>query len=134
MSRPNGTAKPSLGEKARVWASALKNDVMTLYYVLKHPGTPLHVRLLVGIIVGYALSPIDLIPDFIPVLGYLDDVLILPLGIMLVLKLVPRDVLTACRETARTSGLPFRPRAWISACVVVGIWIAVIYWVYRRLR
>ena len=69
-----------------VWAQALKRDVMTLWFALKHPQTPWYARVLATIVTAYALSPIDLIPDFIPILGYLDDLILVPIGVWLLLK------------------------------------------------
>ena len=81
-------------------AKSIKRDIFILVEAYKHPNTPLYVKLLALIIVAYAFSPIDLIPDFIPILGYLDDIILIPLGIMLVLKLIPKNVLQECRENA----------------------------------
>ncbi len=81
-------------------AKALIREVMTLRFALKHPQTPWHARAFAAIITAYALSPIDLIPDFIPVLGYLDDVIIVPIGVWLLLRMVPTQVLTDSRTQA----------------------------------
>src|SRR5262245_53822529 len=82
------------------WARRLKAETMMLWFCCKHPDTPLAAKLLATLVVAYALSPIDLIPDFIPVLGYLDDVILVPLGIYLTLKLVPQHVVDECRAQA----------------------------------
>jgi uncharacterized membrane protein YkvA (DUF1232 family) len=101
----------------------LREETYALYLALRHPGTPWHVRLLAALVVGYALSPIDLIPDFVPVLGYLDDLVLLPLGIALVLRLIPADVLAECRAEAR-SATGRRGRAGrVAAAVIVVVWI-----------
>jgi uncharacterized membrane protein YkvA (DUF1232 family) len=84
----------------RAWAKALKRDVMTLWFALKHPLTPWHARAFAAVLTAYALSPIDLIPDFIPVLGYLDDLIIVPVGVWLLLRMVPNQVLTDSRTQA----------------------------------
>jgi len=84
-----------------------------MYFALRHPLTPLYAKIFVAIIVGYALSPIDLIPDFVPVLGYLDDVILLPLGIALAVKLIPEDVLTACRKEAQNNPPAMKPKIWM---------------------
>ena len=84
-------------KRLREWGQRLKQDVVALWFCIRHPRTPFIAKALAVVLVAYAFSPIDLIPDFIPVLGYLDDVLILPAGIWLVLKLVPPDVLAECR-------------------------------------
>ncbi len=106
--------------KAR--AGALKRETLALWYALKHPRTPLAAKIVAGIVVAYALSPIDLIPDFIPVLGLLDDIVLLPLGIALCIKLMPADVMAECRERARAS--LEQPRNYAAAVVIAVIWIA----------
>ena len=84
-----------LSSRWKQWASYLRVETYTLYYLLRHPGVPWYARLAAVLVVGYAFSPIDLIPDFIPVLGYLDDLLIVPFGAWLALRLVPPAVLSA---------------------------------------
>ena len=81
-------------------ARAIKRDTLALYLAARHPGTPWYAKALAVFIVGYALSPIDLIPDFIPVLGYLDDVILLPIAIVLCIRLIPVHVLDDCRAAA----------------------------------
>ena len=82
------------------WAKALKRDVMTLWFALQHPQIPWYARAFAAILTAYALSPIDLIPDFIPVLGYLDDLIIVPIGVWLLLRIVPNQVLIESRTQA----------------------------------
>lgn len=84
----------------RAWAKALKCDIITLWFALKHPLTPWHARALAAVLTAYALSPIDLIPDFIPILGYLDDLIIVPVGVWLLLRMVPTQVLTDSKDQA----------------------------------
>ena len=84
----------------RAWAKALKRDVITLWFALKHPLTPWHARAFAAVLTAYALSPIDLIPDFIPILGYLDDLIIVPVGVWLLLRMVPTQVLTDSKDQA----------------------------------
>ncbi len=91
----------SLLEKLKQRASHLKSEAYALYLAARDPRTPWYAKLLVAGIVAYALSPIDLIPDFVPVLGYLDDLVLIPLGITLAIKMVPDSVLAECRERAR---------------------------------
>jgi uncharacterized membrane protein YkvA (DUF1232 family) len=107
------------------WARALKRDVMALWFCARHPALPWWLRLLTLAIVAYALSPIDLIPDFIPLLGYLDDLLLLPLGIWLVLRLTPPQVLAESREQALAweARRAARPASRAGAVAVVLIWL-----------
>lgn len=85
-------------QRVRDWAKFLKRQVLLLWFSYRHPQTPWLPKVVAMVVVAYALSPIDLIPDFIPILGYLDDVILLPLGIWLVIKLMPADVLEECRR------------------------------------
>jgi len=87
-----------LVEKIKSNAKRLKSQVYVLYFVAQHPRTPWYSKIVVFAMVAYTLSPIDLIPDFVPVLGYLDDLIILPLGMALALRLVPRDILNECTK------------------------------------
>jgi len=113
-------------QSIRQWASRIKRDAVSLWFACRHPGTPWFAKLLAAFVVAYALSPIDLIPDFIPVLGYLDDVLLLPVLIWLNIRLVPADVLSECRAQAdqwmKTRGA--KPRSIGGAVLVVVLWIA----------
>ena len=104
------------------WAHALKRESLVLYYAARDPRTPWYAKVLAGLIVAYALSPIDLIPDFIPVLGYLDDLLLLPIGIWLALQLVPATVLAEARRRAEST--LERPASRAAAAVIVALWIA----------
>ena len=107
----------------RKWARGLRQQTLVVYHAARDPRTPWYVRALAFAVAAYALSPIDLIPDFIPVLGYLDDLIVVPWGLMLVLRLTPREVLVASRIKAEeTAG---RPVSRGMAAVVVGIWIFV---------
>lgn len=104
-------------------ARHIKRDTYALYLAARDPRTPWYAKLLAAVVVAYALSPLDLIPDFVPVLGYLDDLIIVPLGIALVLRLVPAEVLADCRERAREA--TERPTSRVVAIVVVAIWLGV---------
>jgi uncharacterized membrane protein YkvA (DUF1232 family) len=86
--------------RLKEWARRIKRDVVALTIAARHPGVPWHARMLAVLVTAYALSPIDLIPDFIPVLGYLDDIVIVPAGIALAIRLIPADVMTECRVRA----------------------------------
>ena len=104
---------------------ALKKETFTLYLACRHPAVPWYAKALALIVVGYALSPIDLIPDFVPVLGYLDDLILVPLGIMLVIRLIPEEVLAECRHQAKANIKQAERVATIAAVVIVASWIAV---------
>jgi uncharacterized membrane protein YkvA (DUF1232 family) len=121
-------------EKAR----ALKVQTYALYLAYRDPRVPWYAKLFTALIVAYAFSPIDLIPDFIPVLGYLDDLIIIPLAVTLALKMIPKDVMDECRAEAQTRLESGDPEFKIMGFVVIGIWIAVfvlvIYLVYKAVR
>ena len=122
--------------KAR--ARRLKAETYALYLVVRDPRTPWFAKLLAGAVVGYALSPIDLIPDFIPVLGYLDDLLLLPLGIWLVIRLVPAEVMRDCRLRAEAStgeaGTVDRKAAMVIVIVWIGLAVWGVLWLLRLVR
>lgn len=107
--------------RLRKWARELKHRTLVVYFAARDPRTPWFARLLALGIAAYALSPIDLIPDFIPVLGYLDDLVIVPLGLMLVLRLIPADVLAASR--AKANDTVDKPTSPVMAAVIVAIWL-----------
>jgi uncharacterized membrane protein YkvA (DUF1232 family) len=104
-------------------ARQLKTETYALYLAYKDPRTPWYARLFAAIVVGYAFSPIDLIPDPIPVLGYLDDLILVPLGTALAVKMIPSDVLTESREKASALMSAGKPTNRVAAVVVVAIWL-----------
>ena len=109
-------------DRLKALASQLKREILTLYLAARDPRTPWYAKAVIACVVAYALSPIDLIPDFIPVLGYLDDLLLLPLGIYLALKLMPVAVLNdARRKAAETSNN--LPKSWAAALVIIVLWL-----------
>lgn len=101
----------------------LKTHTLVLYCAYRDPRVPWYAKLFVAAILAYAFSPIDLIPDFIPVLGYLDDLLIIPAGVYLALKMIPPQVLADCREQARESLAGNRPEFRFMGVIVVLIWL-----------
>ena len=115
----------TIGEQLKAWARRIKRDGVTLWFAGKHPATPWYAKALGLFVVAYALSPIDLIPDFIPVLGYVDDILLLPGLIWLTIRLLPADVLVDCRNQAdewmRTQGS--KPSSRVGAIFIVLLWI-----------
>lgn len=104
-------------------ARHLKAETFALYLAARDPRTPWYAKLLVAGIVAYAFSPIDLIPDFVPVLGYLDDLILIPLGIALAIKLVPPTVLAECRTRARETMRNGKPVSRIAGAVIIVIWL-----------
>ena len=110
----------SLVDSLNAWAKRIKADALTLWFCARHPQTPLPAKVLALSLAAYAFSPIDLIPDFIPVLGFLDEVILLPLGIALCIKLVPAVVIHECRRKAEN--WTTRPRSYAAAVVVVLVW------------
>lgn len=102
---------------------SLALEALTLYRVARHPGTPWRSRLLAGAVAAYALCPLDLIPDFIPVLGLLDDLVLVPLGLRLALRWVPPPVLAECRKQALALLDGPRPVSRAAVAVIVGLWI-----------
>jgi uncharacterized membrane protein YkvA (DUF1232 family) len=104
-------------------AARLKRDALALWLAYRDPRTPWYAKAAAAAVAAYAFSPIDLIPDFIPVLGYLDDLILVPLGVALAARLVPAEVMSACRERAERE-LVAKPRSVAGAVVVVAIWVA----------
>ncbi len=105
-------------------AHHVKAETFALYLAARDPRTPWYAKLLVAGIVAYALSPIDLIPDFVPVLGYLDDLILLPMGITLAIKLIPKSVWAECRARAQETIQNGRPVSRVAGAVIVVIWLA----------
>jgi len=134
MSKPGTRAEAMpLSQRLRQWARSLKSSLVMLWFCSRHPDTPLAARLLAVLVVAYAFSPIDLIPDFIPVLGYVDDVLLVPAGIWLAFRLVPTAVKEDCRAQADTwqASQQARPRNLWAAGAIVLVW-ALLAWLGWR--
>lgn len=107
-------------------AKKLKTEIYALYLAYRDPRVPWYAKAFIAAIVGYALCPLDLIPDFIPVLGYVDDIILIPAGIAIAVKMIPQDVLEECRERAQSE--PFGKRShWVAAVFIVLIWLLAIY-------
>jgi uncharacterized membrane protein YkvA (DUF1232 family) len=117
----------NINSQLQGWAKRIKRDGVTLWFAGKNPRTPWYAKALGLFVVAYALSPLDLIPDFIPVLGYVDDVLLLPILIWLAVKLLPPEVLAECRAQADEwmRGKGSKPRSRVGAILVVVTWIAI---------
>lgn len=107
----------------------LKCEVTALHLASKRNDVPILPKIIAVIVTAYAFSPIDLIPDFIPILGYLDDVILLPLGIMLVIKLIPTDIMNECRMEAENLSKENKPKRWLAGIIIILIWLILIVWI-----
>ena len=133
MTAPAQAHGPTMLERAKQWARLIKRDVIALWIAARDPRVPWYAKALAIAVAAYALSPIDLIPDFVPVLGYLDDLVIVPLGILLVVALIPAALMAEFRERAAT--LAGKPRSTAAAVIIILIWIAAAaltgWWLWR---
>ena len=111
----------NLYQRLRQWSRALKRDVHAVYLAARDPRVPWYAKLLAICVAAYALSPIDLIPDFIPVLGYLDDLVILPFGVLLVVWMIPHEIMAEHRASAAIAET--RPVSRVGAAAIIGVWI-----------
>lgn len=114
-------------------AKQLKRDIPAVFLALKHKDTPVFAKVIAGITIGYALSPIDLIPDFIPVLGYLDDVILLPALIALTVKMIPHEILEQCREESSDMWTDGKPKKWYYAIPIVIIWVLIVWMIVKAI-
>ncbi|MBL8600037.1 MAG: DUF1232 domain-containing protein [Devosia sp.] len=118
-------------DRAKAWAKSLKRDVVALWIAARDSRTPWYAKLSAGAVAAYALSPIDLIPDFIPILGYLDDLLIVPMGVLLVIKLIPAPLMAEFRALASSregkpasiGGIIFIASIWLASLFVAAWWL-----------
>lgn len=121
------------GNRLRQWAGLVRRDVHAVYLASRDPRIPWYAKCVAVLVAAYALSPIDLIPDFIPVIGYLDDLIILPLGILLVIRLVPPGLMDEHRATAEKHG--GLPKNWVAAVIIIFLWvtgIAFLAWFFSK--
>ena len=123
--------------RLRERARHLKAETFALYLAARHAGTPWYAKLMVAAIVAYALSPIDLIPDFVPILGYLDDLILIPLGVALAIKMIPPAVMSECRARAREVTANGMPVSRMAGAVIILIWLILVVlfagWTYTAL-
>lgn len=117
--------------KAR--AKKLKSDIPAVFIALRKKETPLSAKIIAAVTVLYALSPIDIIPDFIPIIGMLDDIILLPALISLTIKLIPEDIFIECRKEAEDLWLNGKPKKWYYALPIVLFWVLIVYLVVRLL-
>jgi uncharacterized membrane protein YkvA (DUF1232 family) len=114
--------------KIKAWARNLKKYIFVLYFAYKDSRVPLYAKVFTACVVAYAFSPIDLIPDFIPVLGYLDDIIIVPLGIKLALKMIPNAVIKDCEEKAEELMVKGKPKNWLVGTLIIIFWGIILIW------
>lgn len=115
--------KSGIIERLKQRAARLKRDIYALYLACRDPRVPWHVRVMAWVVIAYALSPVDLIPDPIPILGYLDDLILIPLGVLIVIKMIPPQVLKDCREQAQVAFQKGMPKNWIAGGLIIMLWI-----------
>lgn len=118
-------------EKWKEKARSLKREVYTLFLAYQDPRVPWYAKGFSALVVGYAFSPIDLIPDFVPVLGYLDDLVLVPLGIALAIKMIPEDVLNECRERSDELMRQGKPVNKTAGVIIVILWVLLIAWMVK---
>lgn len=116
-------------------ARQIKQQTFVLYLAYRNPDTPWYAKVFGALVVAYAFSPIDLVPDFIPVLGYLDDLILVPVGIALALKMIPVAVLKEARLEAETGFIDGKPKSWVVGAIIIAIWVIVlalaVLWIVR---
>lgn len=125
MSSENTGERPGFVPRLKAKASKIKKELVAVYYAYQNPRLPLLPKIIIAIALGYALSPIDLIPDFIPVLGFIDDVLIVPGLISLGTKMIPPDIMTDARKRAEREPLNLK-KSWKAAAVLTAVWLIIL--------
>lgn len=116
--------------KLTSWARKLKKQIFILYFAYQDERVTWPVKIFTAVVVAYAFSPIDLIPDFIPILGYLDDIILVPLGIMLALKMLPGDVIADSSAKAENWMLKEKPKNWIAGTIILLLWTFILLWIF----
>ena len=133
MSKSNYYKNLRFYKKIRHWAKRLKQELKALNIALTENLVPWYVKVLIVVTIGYALSPIDLIPDFIPVLGQLDDIIIIPLLIALIVKIIPEETMVYCRKQAEIKKIQLK-KNWPFAVIIAVFWTLIGFWLYNRLK
>ncbi|WP_179877402.1 YkvA family protein [Bacillus cereus] len=123
--------KISIIQKMKQWARNLKKQLLVLYLAYRDERVPWYAKLFTMLVVAYAFSPIDLIPDFIPILGYLDDLILVPLGVYLASKLIPKEVLEDCKRKVEERQTISKPKNWITGIIIITLWILVFVWAVK---
>lgn len=121
-------------ENLKKHADKLNKDLMVLFLACKRRDVPWYLKIIPILVVGYALSPIDLIPDFIPILGYLDDLILLPLGIALAIKLFPKEILDECRIQVDETFQNKKPNNWIAGGIILLFWLILVAWILIKMQ
>lgn len=119
--------------KIKEKANEIKQNISTIYIAMKKKETPIYAKIIAGITVGYALSPIDLVPDFIPVLGYLDDLIILPLLAWISIKLIPKKVMEKSKIEAKDLWKDGKTKKWYYGIPIIAIWLLIIYIIVKQI-
>jgi uncharacterized membrane protein YkvA (DUF1232 family) len=119
-------------KKIKAWAKRLKRQLYVLYLAYKDERVPWYAKLFTACVVAYAFSPIDLIPDFIPILGFLDDIILVPLGIIIALKMIPNEVIKECEMKAEEMRKQDKPKNWVVGSIIVLIWSFIILWTFIK--
>jgi uncharacterized membrane protein YkvA (DUF1232 family) len=115
--------------RIKAWARQLKRKVFVLYFACKDASTPWYAKVFAICVVAYAFSPIDLIPDFIPLLGYLDDVILIPLGVAFALSMIPKSIIQECTVKAEERMKKGKPKNWLVGSLIILVWIIAIVWI-----
>ncbi|MDL4839903.1 YkvA family protein [Aquibacillus rhizosphaerae] len=118
--------------KIKAWAKKIKQQIFVLYLAYKDERVLLYAKIFSICVVAYAFSPIDLIPDFIPILGYLDDVIIVPLGIMFALKMIPNEVISECEDKAKEIMKNGKPKNWVVGSFIILAWSIIMLWIILK--
>ncbi len=118
-----------LMEKIKSWAKKLKRQIFILYFAYKDERVPWYAKLFSAGVVAYTFSPIDLIPDFIPILGYLDEVILVPIGIMFAMKMIPKAVLADCEVKAEELMKNGKPKNWVAGSLIILLWMFLFIWI-----
>ncbi|MGG0239950.1 YkvA family protein [Bacillus rhizoplanae] len=116
-------------QKMKKWAKNLKTQLLVLYLAYRDERVPWYAKLFTMLVVAYAFSPIDLIPDFIPILGYLDDLILVPLGVYWALKLIPEEVIEDCKRKIEGQSSMNKPKNWITGFLIISIWLIIFIWI-----
>lgn len=115
-----------MSENIKAYARKLKNELGALYIAFQRDDVPWWAKAVLAMVLGYACSPVDLIPDFIPILGYLDDLILIPLGIAFAISLIPSDIMENCRQQSQAEHTMDKSSHWLAGTVIIGIWIVIV--------